>query len=184
MARFRFGAAVAVAAGALLVLSGCFAPIVQTPPTQTDEPTGGAPAGWAEFEHCDGAPEDPWVWVDGFPSEAFEAAGVVPVCGDTWIEDDGENFVNVTHGAVTEADIDAIGAALEGMGYQALVDDFVPVAEGATPEYVGARDYYLDGDFEGDFTRLAIEIYSNGGAGTPTYVAYFDYLSPLTRALN
>ena len=184
MARSRSVRAVVVAAGALLLLSGCFGPLLPLPPTQTDGPTSGAPAGWSEFEHCDGAPEDPWVWVDGFPADAFEAAGVEPFCGDTWIEDDGENFVNVTNGAVTEADLDAIGTALEGMGYQALVDDFVPVAEGATPAYVGARDYYLAGDFEGDFTRLAIEIYSNGGPGTPTYVAYFDYLSPLTRALN
>jgi hypothetical protein len=183
MVRLRFGAAVTAGAVAVLALSGCFLPMSPVSPTGTGDPVVEAPAGWAEFPHCEDAPDDAWVWIDGFPAEAFEAAGVEVECGDTWIEDDGENFLNVTSYSVTEADLDALGAQLEALGYELLVDEFVPVAENAVRDYAGARDYYLRGAFEGDFTRMAIEIYANGGAGTPTYVAYFDYLSPLTREL-
>ncbi len=49
---------------------------------------------------------------------------------------------------------------------------------------VGARDYYLPtGISEGEFTRLAIELYGNG-TDPASYTAYIDYLSPETRALR
>ena len=77
--------------------------------------------------------------------------------------------------------LDDFGAALEASGYQKLFDNFIP----GTPSgesYYGARDYYLDGISDGDFTRLAIEIYPASDDDT-LWTAYIDYLSPLTRQL-
>jgi hypothetical protein len=175
-----------VAIAAALVLGGCGllpTPTVDPPQTEapTDTPTTGAPAGFEEFEHCEGAPEEPWVWVDGFPADEFTASGATADCGDTWPQDDGENFVNITAYAMTLEQRDAFGAALEASGYQKLFDDFVP----GTPSgqsYYGARDYYLDGISDGDFTRLAIEIYPST-VDTAQWTAYIDYLSPETRNL-
>jgi hypothetical protein len=173
-----------VAVAAALVLGGCSL-LPSTPtadPPQTEAPTEvGAPAGFEEFDHCDGAPEEPWVWVDGFPADEFTASGATADCGDTWPQDDGETFVNITAYTMTLDQLDAFGAALEGSGYQKLFDDFVP----GTPSgesYYGARDYYLDGVSDGDFTRLAIEIYPST-VDTTTWTAYIDYLSPETRNL-
>ena len=77
--------------------------------------------------------------------------------------------------------IDDFGAALEASGYQLLFDNFIP----GTPSgesYYGARDFYLDGISDGDFTRLALEIYPASDDDT-LWTAYIDYLSPLTREL-
>ena len=179
----------AVLAAALL-LGGCGllpgAPVIPTPapPGQTDTPAGEAPAGWETLEHCDGAPEhSPWVWVDGFPAAEFDASRAVPDCGDIWLQDDGETFAGIASFEISAAQLDEFGAALEGSGYQLLFDDFVPgtPAEGQT--YYGARDFYLDGVYEGDFTRLAIEIYPSK-VNPEQWTAYIDYLSPETRALG
>jgi hypothetical protein len=152
----------------------------QDPPAPTGEP-GGAPAGWETLTHCDGAPEDPWVWVEGFPADEYDSTGATFDCGDTWLQDDGENFVNVTDYEMTVDEIDAFGAALEASGYEKLFDNFIP----GTPsgeDYYGARDYYLNGDYEDDFTRVAIEIYPSHTAADQ-WTAYIDYLSPETRQL-
>jgi hypothetical protein len=179
---------VLIGASAALLLAGCgLLPTVVPPasdpagPQATDAPAGEAPAGWAEFPQCEGGPGEDWVWVDGFPSDEFETAVGAPDCGDTWLQDDGETFLNITDYEITVDQLDAFGAALEASGYQKLFDDFVP----GTPsgeEYYGARDYYLDGDYEGDFTRLAIEIYPSH-SDPEQWTAYIDYLSPLTRQL-
>lgn len=173
----------AIGMSVLLALTGCFPPVLSAPhsaaPTAT--PAGSAaPSGWAQFPHCSGAPNDPWVWVDDYPIEAFDAAGIAPICADTWVEADGETFLGVMHPHLTLDDIDALGAGLEDLGYVALVDDFDPTA--ALNAYAGARDYYLDGSHGDDFTRLAIEIYVNPVGGG--FTAYIDFLSPQTRALG
>ncbi|MEO5920684.1 MAG: hypothetical protein ABIQ01_06015 [Pseudolysinimonas sp.] len=175
-----------MAVAAAIILGGCsLLPSVPTiDPPQTESPTAaptGPPAGFEELAHCDGAPETPWVWVDGFPAAEFEASGATADCGDTWPQDDGETFVNITAYAMTVEQLDAFGAALEASGYEKLFDDFTP----GTPSgesYYGARDYYLDGVSDGAFTRLAIEIYPTDASET-TWTAYIDYLSPETRAL-
>lgn len=169
-----------------LLLAGCS--LLQVPgPSQTQDPpaptggTGDAPAGWETLTHCDGAPEEAWVWVEGFPADEYDSTGATLDCGDTWPQDDGETFVNITDYEITLEDLDEFGAALEASGYEKLFDDFVP----GTPsgeDYYGARDYYLDGDYEGDFTRLAIEIYPSH-TDPDQWTAYIDYLSPSTRAL-
>jgi hypothetical protein len=176
-----------VAVAAALLLGGCS---LLTPPTTgdptsappaTEEPTTGPPAGWESFTHCDGAPEEPWVWVDGFPAAEFDASGATVDCGDTWPRDDGDTFVNITSFEMSLEQLDAFGAALEASGYQKLFDDFTP----GTPSgesYYGARDYYLDGVSDGAFTRVAIEIYP-AVTGTDDWTAYIDYLSPETRTL-
>ncbi len=180
----RLLAAIALAALTLSSLSGCillgpaiqeasqFAPV-------NDRPVVDGPAGWEEFPSCEGGPRDDYVWVDGLPNQELTAAGVVPDCGDTWIEEDGDNFMNVTDYSLTEQEIDAIGAALEASGWEKKWDDFAPVESASAPPVgVGARDYYRDGDT----LLLAIEIYHNG-TNPISYTAYIDYHSPLTRAL-
>ena len=171
----------------LALLTGCF-PLLPTGGTggtggtvETDGPTGSgdAPDGWATFANCDGGPNVDWVWVDGFPAEAFEQSGVDPVCGDVWPQPDGETFLGVAHYGLTAADLDAFETAILAAGYVRLWDDFDPTVE---QDYAGARDYYLDGVGDGDFTRLAVEIYAN--PLDDAFTGYFDYLSPLTRDLG
>ncbi|HWM33442.1 MAG TPA: hypothetical protein VNR36_04300 [Pseudolysinimonas sp.] len=173
---------------AAVLLAGCalLTPLApqQPPQPQTDPPAtpaAGAPAGWEELPHCDGAPEEPWTWVDGFPAAEFEASGASADCGDVWVQDDGETFLNLTSYEMTLEQLDAFGGALEGSGYEKLFDDFTP----GTPSgesYYGARDYYLDGEYQHAFTRLAIEIYPSHSADG-AWTAYIDFLSPLTRRL-
>ncbi len=179
----------AVLAAALL-LGGCGLlpsvptidpPATESPSDPSDAPTTGAPAGFEEFAHCDGAPEVPWAWVDGFPAAEFNASGAIADCGDTWPQDDGDTFLNITSYAMSSQQIDDFGAALEDSGYELLFDNFIP----GTPSgeaYYGARDFYLDGISDGAFTRLAIEIYPASDDNT-LWTAYIDYLSPLTRQL-
>ena len=183
----RAGSLMLIGAAASLVLGGCFllpsgTPVTPTIPDDSPAPTG-APAGWAELPHCEGAPEEPWVFVDDFPSAAFDDTAADAECGDVWPQDDGETFVGVVDSAMTVDDLDEFGAALEAAGYEKLFDDFVP----GTPsgeDYYGARDYYLDGVFDTeDFTRLAIEIYPSQSV-TDQWTAYIDYLSPSTRLLG
>jgi hypothetical protein len=153
-------------------------------PAENDRVAVDAPDGWATLEHCPAGPNDDWVWVEGYPNVALEDAGIVPSCGDTWIEDDGENFESIQVSAVPESALDELGASLSELGYESLFDDFAAVPDGsASRGGVGARDYYLDGAYEGDFTRVAVEIYHEGGDPS-TYTAYIDFLSPGTRALR
>ena len=103
-----------------------------------------------------------------------------PDCGDTWIEPDGDSFMNVTDYSLTEAQINAVTAALIESGWELKWDDFAPVTSASAPrDGVGARDFYRDGDQH----KLAIEIYHNGTEPI-TYTAYIDYYSPETRALT
>jgi len=177
-----------VALAAALLLGGCgllpSAPVIPTPapPGQTDTPTTDAPAGWEALTHCDGAPEEPWVWVDGFPAAEFDASGAVADCGDIWPQEDGDTFAGIASYEISVEQLDAFGAELEASGYQKLFDDFVPGTPAPGESYYGARDYYLDGVYEGDFTRLAIEIYPSH-TDPENWTAYVDYLSPETRQL-
>ncbi len=176
----------AVLAAALL-LGGCSllptVPTVDPPATDSpsDTPSTDAPAGFEEFAHCDGAPEVPWVWVDGFPAAEFNSSGAIADCGDTWPQDDGDTFLNITAYSMSVQQLDDFGTALEDSGYQKLFDDFIPGTP-SSESYYGARDYYLDGISDGAFTRLAIEIYPASDDDT-LWTAYIDYLSPLTRQL-
>jgi hypothetical protein len=171
--------------GCVLLLSGCvlFPLVPQPAPPENDRPPAEGPAGWAVLPHCVGGPNDDWVWVDGFPNEEFDASGATADCGDTWVESDGESFVDVTDLEITTEQLDALGAALEASGYENLFDDFVPGTPAPGEDYYGARDYYLDGIADGDFTRLAIEIYPSH-TDPSQWTAYMDFLSPLTRKLS
>ena len=174
-----------ITAAVAMLLTGCslLLPVLpQDPPTaEPTTPSAGAPAGWDQLVHCDGAPEEAWVWVEGFPAAEFDASGATPDCGDVWREDDGETFLNVTSYEMSLEQLDAFGDELIAAGYEKLFDDFVP----GTPSgdtYYGARDYYLDGEYEHAFTRVAVEIYPSH-TDENAWTAYIDYLSPLTRAL-
>jgi hypothetical protein len=176
--------ALALAAMTVTTLSGCiFAGAVLEEATQfgpvNDRPVVDGPAGWEEFVSCEGGPRDDFIWIDGIPSDELDAVGIRPDCGDTWIESDGDHFMNVTDYSVTEAELDALDAALTAAGWERKWDDFVPAEEGSAPAGVGARDYYR----EGDTVKFAIEIYSNPTAPV-SYTAYLDYHSPATRALS
>jgi hypothetical protein len=162
-----------------VLLAGCT--LVAGEPTETPVASS-SDFSWDAFPHCPGGPETDWVRVAGFPTAEIEATEIRPDCGDTWTTDGGEHFTNVTALAVTDTQLDAFGVELSGSGYDKLVDDFQPADAGGPAVLVGARDYYLDGIHDGDFTRVAIEIYSNG-TDPQTYTAFIDYLSPETRAL-
>jgi hypothetical protein len=166
------------------LLSACLPlPLPSIPELENDREVLTGPTGWTEFPHCPAGPNDDWIWIEGFPAEALEEAGIEPKCGDTWIEADGDSFENVTVSDLSDADLAALDAELTSAGWVKLWDDFVPAEPRAIPAPVGARDYYLDGVTDGDFTRLAIELYGNG-TDPVTYIGYIDYLSPETRALH
>jgi hypothetical protein len=170
---------VALALTCLGALTSCALVPLLPKPVHTRESTAG-PDGWENFPGCPGGPKDQYVWVEGFPYQELEEAGMRPACGDTWIEDDGEHFIDVLVPDMTEAQLEEFGEALVASGYEKKWDDFVPAVSSSEPKAgVGARDFYLP-DLE---TRVAIEIYHNG-TDPITYTAYIDYLSPLTRELN
>lgn len=166
---------------AVALLTGCTI-LAEDPVPRPSASTGAESSGWEQFPHCPEGPQTDWVLVDGFPAAELEGAGIVPDCGDTWARDNGEHFVNVTALEATEEQLDDLGEWLERSGYVELFDDFVPALPGPPAALAGARDFYLDGVHDGDFTRVAIEIYSNG-VDPQTYTAFIDYLSPETRAL-
>jgi hypothetical protein len=171
-----------LAAAALLLvlplLSGCFLiPSLIPPPAPNERPTSEGPEGWTEFESCPAGPRDEWVWVDGFPSEQLEAAGIEPICADTWIQEDGDHFIGVVDRGVQFEQFDALSEAMVDAGWTITYDDLVEVADDTEPGAVGWRDYELDG---GE-TVFIIEVYYDGqGAG---YTVYADHRSPGTRAL-
>jgi hypothetical protein len=169
---------------ALCTMSGCalISQVAQDSARQPPMPLVDSVDDWESFPHCPGGPETEWRLVDGFPVKALEAAGLAPECGDSWADDEGEHFENVTEFRIDEDGIAALGDALVAVGYVELWNDFAPAPDGAAAAPVGAMDFYLDGLHEGDFTRLAIELYANGGS-PQSYTAFIDYLSPETRAL-
>ena len=174
--------AVSGLAAAGVALSGClYAQIpaaTATSPGMTIVPTGD----WQELPACGVPGTIPWVLVDDFPVAELTGAQLSADCGDIWTGDaDGDAFAGIMVDPATQEQIDALGAALAASGYELLVDDFDPAAPSGEA-YWGARDYYLDGEYDGDFTRAALEIYPSpetDGAWT----VYFDFEAPSTRAL-
>src|SRR4051812_4225585 len=160
-----------------LLLSGCFLlPSVLPPAPANDRPAASGPQGWTDFDSCPTGPRDEWVWVDGFPSEELDAAGITPICADTWIQDDGDHFIGVVARGVQFEQFEVLADAMLASGWAATYDDLVEGEPGTTGA-VGWRDYELDG---GD-TLFVIEVYYDGdGAG---YTVYADLHSPGTRDL-
>jgi len=178
--------AAAVLAGLCVsLLAGCFylpisvplTPLGDDDPDDTDDAEVSeslpGPEGWRQFDHCNGGPNEDYVWVEGIPAEQIMASGIEPTCGDVWFQDDGDHFVNVTDFEVTIDELDALRDALLAEGWEMPVEEF-------TGADLYARDFYLDDSYD---TRLAIELYRNPMGGG-SYTAYLDYLSPLTRALG
>ncbi len=160
------------------LLSGCvLLPNFVPPPPANDRPAVTGPEGWIEFEPCPTGPRDEWVWVDGFPNQELEAAGIVPVCADTWIEDDGDHFIGIVDRGVEFDQFQTLHGAMLAAGWAVTYDDLVPGEPGAEPGPVGWRDYSLD---DGE-TLFVIEVYFDGeGAG---YTVFADLHSPGTREL-
>lgn len=183
MPAVRAAIAVTVSIAIASLLSSCImmpsivSEVSQNGPVN-DRPVVEGPEGWTDFPSCEAGPRDDYVWVDGFPSTELASTGIDPDCGDTWIEPDGDNFMNVTDYSLSAAQLDALEAALVASGWEKKWDDFVPATgPDRVLQSVGARDFYRDGD-----TRLfAVEIYYNG---SNSYTAYLDYHSPETRALG
>lgn len=145
----------------------------------SDRPVVDGPDGWTEFPSCEAGPRDDFQWVDGIPSEELDSAGIDPDCGDTWIEQDGDSFMNVTDYSLTEEQLTSLGDALVASGWEKKYDDFVAATATTGQVGVGARDYYTSNDD----VKFAIEIYNNG-TDPVSYTAYFDLHSPSTRALQ
>jgi hypothetical protein len=183
---FAVSGLTAVATLAFTALAGCAPVVISRAPAATapspDLGVAQSDSPWASLPHCPGADRSSWQLVPDFPADALDAAGLHPTCGDVWLQDDGDTFVSIAE-VVTEGALDNLGTALEARRFVKLVDDFAPATPGVNERgAVGARDYYLEGYHDAGFTRVAIELYSNGT--TPaTYTAFIDYLSPSTRAL-
>lgn len=170
------GLAIAV----LPLLSGClFFPNVLPPAPANDRPAVDGPAGWTELPSCPDGPRDEWVWVDGYPSEELDAAGISPVCADTWIEEDGDNFVGIMSNGVQYEQFAALHDAMLAAGWESTYDDLQEYPQdGSDRGLVGWRDYELDGGA----TVFIIEVYFDGeGLG---YTVYADLHSPATRELS
>jgi hypothetical protein len=142
----------------------------------------GESAGLDALHGCDDADvlgdTTEWVLVDGYPAEQLAAVGIVVECGDAAVnQEGGENFLSA-RATVTDGDLYSLGGQLTVAGYELEYDDFLTVDDPDTG-FVGGRDYVsADGA-----TVFSIEAYDLGTLPA-SYIAYFDFCSPETRALG
>lgn len=184
MRRFRISAA--VAAAVLLALTGCI-PLIPGPMRPPADPTpvvvdpeAPGPEGWQTLPLCPGGPEDEWQWVPDFPVEQFEAAGMHPDCGASYLEEQPA-YTSVADTTVTLDQLEAFAAGLEAIGYELTGSSFEPVAPDAPPGLAGSWEYTLAG---ADPLMIWIVNFAPGDDGPGTYYSYVDFESPDTVALG
>ncbi|MGB4136690.1 MAG: hypothetical protein WA971_09005 [Microbacterium sp.] len=201
MSPFARRLALATTAVALtLSLSGCLYALIPEPgqgsgpapesvapkdeaTTATDEPV--TPTGtvdWTSLPTCDDEGAMPWRLLDGFPAGIVDAVGLQPGCGDIWMPPGDAAIASTGFDPVTTEAIDRLGAGLTNAGYELLFDDFDPESASGE-EYYGARDFYLNGEYEGDYTRTSLEIYPSDSA-SGQWTVFLDFDSPATRAVT
>jgi hypothetical protein len=187
--RFRISTTTAVAAVLLFGLTGCISllPVpTQVPGSPGDpipveeDPTAPGPEGWKTLPLCPGGPDDEWVWVDDFPVEPFEAAGLEPACGASYL-DEAPAYTSVADTAVTLEELEAFAAGLEALGYELTANTFEPVEPGAPSGLAGTWEYTLAGP---DQRMVWIVNFAPGDDGPGSYYSYVDFESPATVALG
>jgi hypothetical protein len=185
----RISTALAAAAAVGLGLSGCISlfPVPVTQPGNPgdpipveEDPTAPGPEGWATLALCAGGPDDEWVWVPGFPTEEFEAAGLEPSCGASYL-DQAPAYTSVADPAVTLDELEALAAALEATGYELTASSFEPVEPGDPSGLAGSWEYTRAG---ADPATIWIVNFAPGDDGPGSYYTYLDFESPATVALG
>ncbi|UNK69639.1 hypothetical protein [Microbacterium sp. H1-D42] len=171
-----------VLAALSIALTGCLAAMIADASEDAPHPASTADGNWSELAPCDLEGTAPWILVEDFPTEVVDATGLVPECGDIWTDAGRPVFASIVLDRVSTAQIDSIRSALVAADYDLLVDDFDPTAPSGD-EYYGALDFYLDGVSEGDFTRVALEIYPSPSTDD-AWMMFFDFESPSVRALE
>jgi hypothetical protein len=179
----------ALAAVALLGLTGCISlfpvpvevPGIPGDPTPVeDDPTAPGPDGWSTLPLCPGGPEDEWVWVEDFPVEQIEAAGLQPECGASYL-DPPPAYTSIADTAVTLDELEALRSALEGSGFELTGDTFVPAQPGDPSGLAGSWEYSLRGS---DPATVWIVNFAPGDDGPGSYYTYIDFESAATIALG
>jgi hypothetical protein len=181
---------VAAALAVSMSLSGCVLlpllrptpqPPQQTPVAPDGDPIAEGPVGWRDLEPCD--PSDRWVWVEGYPAEQMESAGLSADCGGTYFDSDVPTYVSAGDRSVSDAELDALRALLEADGYTLTDTTFVHPDADTQPGLVGSFFYERNA---GDASAYeAIYIVNIWPGGDPVaYNTFVDYESPATRELQ
>ena len=134
------------------------------------------PVDWTALAACgvgsDGATA--WMLVTGFPTGEVDGAGILPFCGDTFV-DGADSFVGAV-ATVSEAEVYLLGGELTAAGFELVADDLSTSAYGGTGEFVGSREYT-----RGD-ESLVVSAYDNG-VHPLSLTLFLDYYSAATRQL-
>lgn len=188
MRRMRWSA-LAVGGALALGLSGCLSllPVPVTVPgdpgdpipVETD-PGAPGPEGWATLPLCAGGPPDEWVWVEDFPVDEIEAAGIEPECGASYL-DPPPAYTSIADPAVSLDELNALGSALEAAGYELTAETFEPAQPGDPPGLAGSWEYSRGG---AEPTTVWIVNFAPGDDGPGSYYTYIDFESPATIALG
>jgi hypothetical protein len=179
--------AVACAGAIALGLSGCISLFPVTAPSTPgdpvpveEDPTASAPDGWATLPLCPGSPPDEWVWVEDFPVEQVEAAGIQPECGASYL-DPPPAYTSIGDSSVTLDELEALRSGLEAAGYELTGDTFTPAQPGDPSGLAGSWEYSRAG---ADPTTVWIVNFAPGSDGPGSYFTYLDFESPATIALG
>ncbi|MEO8263269.1 MAG: hypothetical protein ABI566_11945 [Pseudolysinimonas sp.] len=182
----RLVPALLIAVGCAVSLSGCvLLPLLpqtgpQATPFTTDGPLANAPAGWQDLDPCD--PSDRWVYVEGYPVEEMEAAGLEAECGGTYFDSDVPTYTSVGDSSVSEDQLDTLLGQLEAVGYEQNGSTFQRPEPGDEPGLVGSFQYDRNTDPDGAETIFVVNFWT--GAQPIQYQTFVDYESPATRALQ
>jgi hypothetical protein len=177
-----------VALGGTLTLSGCalfpFLPQLPHAPQQPSSPDGPVvqgPTGWNDLEPCDDS--DFWVWVEGYPVDQLEAAGVEAECGGTYFDADVPTYTSVGDNSVTDEQLDQLRAQLEAVGYTETGSTFEHPKPGDDPGLVGSWQYERNADDPNASEAIFIVNFWHG-TDPAEYQTFVDYESPETRELE
>jgi hypothetical protein len=179
--------AVLTAAACAVTLSGCvLLPLLpqtgpQATPFSTDAPAGDAPAGWEDLDPCD--PSDRWVYVEGYPVDEMEAAGLEAECGGTYFDADVPTYTSAGDSSVSEDQLDELLEQLKAAGYDESGSTFQRPQPGDEPGLVGSFQYDRNiDDPDGYETIFVVNFWT--GTQPIRYQTFVDYESPATRALQ
>ncbi len=182
----RLTAAGIAAIACALTLSGCILlpPIPLQAPQQTPHAPDGrqdpAPEGWADLEPCD--PSDRWIWVEGFPADEMEAAGLVAECGGTYFGSGSPTYTSAGDRSVSEEQLEELRAQLEAVGYEEVASTFVQPEPGDEPGLAGSWHYERNAA-DPDAAEVVFVVNFSAGTDPIHYQTFVDYESPATREL-